>query len=818
MTKLKDIGCSLVLAGGFVTALAVPAQANAAFAATITALAKTTQQIDNATRNRIRVKFINAEKAFDAGNYKDALAKLQEIDALTGGRKIPTAHALLIKTLFQLEDYDAAARELDALYSGTPSDQVLADIADYAGRIEGMRAELNAKREQEARRRDDAAWATAMAGGTEASFEAYRREFPAGRNIANLDRELSRVDNAAWTAAVNAGKPAGFAAYRNAFPTGIHIGEVREALRRADDAAAQKATRDGSMSALSQYLSDFPNGAHAATIRQQQSNKRGQLQDDNAWAAAVSGGTQAAFEQYRSAFPAGVHMGEYEQTLATADDKAHANAARAGTATAALSYLEAFPDGRHKAAMVELTKSAKGPEYFFLDPQFEKLEKTVWRGSTRGAQLGDGTFVSCAYVTDRVICNQTAEDRGVINSFTPPSQLERVVTLSLPDGGFAVIGSDRSRRTIRKKCQKKRDLKRNGCDLIFNPLSIFEYDSSLTLTKSIRTDINFTSSVAKPYENRYHIIGTVGPVTFFGSDRDKLHSVIISRTGKVLKNKKAKTSNDPDLGFTYFLKDSDSVITFVQEGETNMDGGRDFTNFKVFQVKPEGSFGRSKKLAGANYKNARSSYSSGVLPAGFISKSSMLSDGTIVVGWGRSDKVCELYTMDFDLKFSKFGELPTRHACPTLHQLGNGKLLASANINRSQDRKNNRYAFYLIDPNSKSISPLSGLTDSSQLARGEQALSSKFFVMDPDTAILLNVFQSRTSEEKRVTLSYVMLDGRVIEGLEFRPEKMMNSYGVKLMNGNMYISGSSQWGKGDMDVIRLKRQSRTEFLEALQSR
>jgi len=124
--------------------LALPATANA-------------QQLDTATQNAIRVKFINATRAYEAKKYTQALSRLDEIDTISGGAKIATAQGLKVKVLVALKRWEAARDELNALYALNASASVIEDVALSAEKIDVHFAKLAEKeRAAEAKRKRDA--------------------------------------------------------------------------------------------------------------------------------------------------------------------------------------------------------------------------------------------------------------------------------------------------------------------------------------------------------------------------------------------------------------------------------------------------------------------------------------------------------------------------------------------------------------------------------------------------------------------------------------------------------------------------------------
>ena len=177
------------------------------------------QQISEAVQNQIRVKYINATRAYEAGNYTEALTRLEEIEGLSGGSRIPTAQGLKVKTLVGLGRWEAAREELAILFSSSPSDSVLSDVAPFAGQIDEHFAE-QARIAAAEREREDAAWANAQFSDSEVSYTQYLESYPEGRYNSAAQNRITELEDAAWANAQGVDSVASYAQYLDRYPEG----------------------------------------------------------------------------------------------------------------------------------------------------------------------------------------------------------------------------------------------------------------------------------------------------------------------------------------------------------------------------------------------------------------------------------------------------------------------------------------------------------------------------------------------------------------------------------------------------------------------
>lgn len=108
------------------------------------------QNIDQATISKIRVKLISAEKFYEQEEYFDVIEKIDEIEALSKGFKSPKAQNLKVKAYIGWEMYKLAKRQLDLLYGMNPNEEIMNDIASYEFRIdEGIEEEKKEREKQQ---------------------------------------------------------------------------------------------------------------------------------------------------------------------------------------------------------------------------------------------------------------------------------------------------------------------------------------------------------------------------------------------------------------------------------------------------------------------------------------------------------------------------------------------------------------------------------------------------------------------------------------------------------------------------------------------
>lgn len=108
-------------------------------------------QLDNATKNKIKVMYLSADNFYKSNEYSKTLNEIDKIESLSNGLKLATAQNLKVKSLIGLNRFKEAQKELNVLYNLNPSSEILADIAQYSSKIDAaIKAEqivINKKRE-----------------------------------------------------------------------------------------------------------------------------------------------------------------------------------------------------------------------------------------------------------------------------------------------------------------------------------------------------------------------------------------------------------------------------------------------------------------------------------------------------------------------------------------------------------------------------------------------------------------------------------------------------------------------------------------------
>lgn len=121
------------------------------------------QEMDNATKNKIRVKFITAEEHYSNRDYKNTLVKMEEVERLLGDVTLPTALNLKIKALVGLKRFIEAKKAVSSLENMELDDAILQDMAIYSTTIdEGVeREKIRIAKDEEIQRKKDEAEAIA---------------------------------------------------------------------------------------------------------------------------------------------------------------------------------------------------------------------------------------------------------------------------------------------------------------------------------------------------------------------------------------------------------------------------------------------------------------------------------------------------------------------------------------------------------------------------------------------------------------------------------------------------------------------------------
>jgi hypothetical protein len=94
------------------------------------------QQLDQKTLTRLKVKLKRVQKAYDKSNYQDALDLVKEIEKITSKGSFPDVQNWKVKAMLGMGYYEDAKKELDILYGLNPSDEIIDEMADYESKFE----------------------------------------------------------------------------------------------------------------------------------------------------------------------------------------------------------------------------------------------------------------------------------------------------------------------------------------------------------------------------------------------------------------------------------------------------------------------------------------------------------------------------------------------------------------------------------------------------------------------------------------------------------------------------------------------------------
>src|SRR5262249_2055450 len=272
--------------------------------------------------------------------------------------------------------------------------------------IESASAAIGAIRLAEAEKRrieeEDAAWERAKSGARKQSYSDYIGAYPQGRFIAQarrsiaeferLEEEKRRIDreDAAWRQAKDANTLAGYQAYLKDYPAGRFAAEARNGvaeIERAaeaerhiarEDAAWTQAQQGGDIAAYQAYLSAYPQGRYVSAANEglAEINRREQLKrEDDTWARARQNANIATYQAYLAEYPQGryvsaandainvIKRAEETRQLEAAEAAAWRQAQQSASLAGYQAYLRDHPNGKYAE------EARKGI------PEFERIEE-----------------------------------------------------------------------------------------------------------------------------------------------------------------------------------------------------------------------------------------------------------------------------------------------------------------------------------------------------------------------------------------------------------------------------------------------------------
>ncbi|MCL7765362.1 WG repeat-containing protein [Polaribacter sp. Z014] len=106
------------------------------------------QQYDDATQNKIKVKYFAAKEFLENREYSKVIEKVNEIEALTSGPEASIVQNIKVKAYIGIGMYERAKKELSVLYKMNPTNEVLKDISSYESNIDTGIEEEKAREER----------------------------------------------------------------------------------------------------------------------------------------------------------------------------------------------------------------------------------------------------------------------------------------------------------------------------------------------------------------------------------------------------------------------------------------------------------------------------------------------------------------------------------------------------------------------------------------------------------------------------------------------------------------------------------------------
>lgn len=93
-------------------------------------------QYDEATINKVRVKFETAKTYFASKKYSTALEKINEIETLMDGNRLASSQMLKVKILAEQKKFTKAKEELEILEGLELNDDIIKELAVYTEKID----------------------------------------------------------------------------------------------------------------------------------------------------------------------------------------------------------------------------------------------------------------------------------------------------------------------------------------------------------------------------------------------------------------------------------------------------------------------------------------------------------------------------------------------------------------------------------------------------------------------------------------------------------------------------------------------------------
>ena len=233
---------------------------------------------------------------------KADILKLEMYDLISKGEfsqvleKIKAYKALGVEVAPDMLWLEARAAASDRQYEHS-----LQAVQEFLNRVDksdanypkALRLYLSVKQsveQQQAQRKDDAAWQEAARNDQVLDYQNYLQQFPKSIHVQD-------ADNALWRLSLD--DVGQIRQYLKTLPHGKHVEE-------AEGKAWQAATKSASPYSYSVYLTTFPQGAHATQA------------ESSAWAIATGSDSPRDYSSYLQGFPDGMHHEEARQGLKNA--------------------------------------------------------------------------------------------------------------------------------------------------------------------------------------------------------------------------------------------------------------------------------------------------------------------------------------------------------------------------------------------------------------------------------------------------------------------------------------------------------------------
>ncbi|MCB0738358.1 MAG: outer membrane protein assembly factor BamD [Bacteroidetes bacterium] len=194
--------------------------------------------------------FKKARTAYEAKDYTESAWRLQKVNELLGKPQIRT-QPMLIKSLYNIEDWRAAKEEIKGYYGLNPNKE----LVEYT-EIVGLERKVDAKISEE-----DADYNRALSAKSVSDMQSYLSKYPYGKYRSNATANITTFnDDAAWEYAQSKSNSAAYWDYIDKYPSGNHFSTAKATVIRWDAEAWEKAEQTNTISSYEYYLKYYPRG------------------------------------------------------------------------------------------------------------------------------------------------------------------------------------------------------------------------------------------------------------------------------------------------------------------------------------------------------------------------------------------------------------------------------------------------------------------------------------------------------------------------------------------------------------------------------